>query len=519
MSEKEENKDLSEEQLEEEEDEESEKENKTKSKQNIEKTRTYYLSVIEKLQTELEYAKNLNCNTKKTLLQEEQEKLNYFLNEKTTIIEKLKSTNIKQKKALYNLSKRLEQLNTQNEKIVEEDINEVKSNEKGKIKSEEDKKLDKNINTLKKLRLKNEILFNMIYENREYADIVNLEEYNKEIKEQLGQKNDEKNILTKQLKSHLSCKEREKQLNEEINILTKELKDLKSNIQKIKDKTDELTLKNTIKKSNPFFSFNNSKKIIKVKKLNNSATSKHLNIFNNSTPDARSNKTFRHNYKNINLPLIQPKKEESVLTNELSNRIKESFKGNENEFNSLFKKIKIVETKRKKTENRNKKELDEKNMKLNSLDEKFNIMMMDNNYSEFTFLLLKNKLNEIILKNKQKEKQLKELEKELHSKTQDNKNKSHEIKKLLLNIKKMRGLASLCQINIEDNNIKEYIDKIKKEKEINSLKINSKEDNNGDNKILNNINKQEENIQQEILKNIKKKKKKKKKRIKKNDLI
>ena len=74
----------------------------TKSNNSIKKSRTYYLSIINKLKTELESEKKINNvnNGKKSLLKEEYEKLQDELSQKNKLLEKLKSTSKKQKNAI-----------------------------------------------------------------------------------------------------------------------------------------------------------------------------------------------------------------------------------------------------------------------------------------------------------------------------------------------------------------------------------------------------------------------------------
>ena len=95
---------------------------------------------------------------------------------------------------------------------------------------------------MKNLRIQNDILFKQLYENKDYTDKIILEDLGKEMKGQLDQKNHEKNLLIKQLQSHINCQIERNKLNESINKLTIELKNIKINIQKSKDKIDDLLL-------------------------------------------------------------------------------------------------------------------------------------------------------------------------------------------------------------------------------------------------------------------------------------
>ena len=507
MSEEEEgeNKDSSGEQEEEEEDEEEkekenekEKINKSKPEEIKRKTRSDYLSIISELQIELESEKKVN-NNEKSLLEKEYEKLQNDLSKKKSLLEKLKLTNNKQKIALNTLSKRLE------EHKIEKDISDIhieKSNVKEK-ETPEDKKLKKATKTMSNLRLENNKLIQILYENKDYTGTINLEDLNKEIKEQIKQKLEEKTVLIKQLKSHSECKEKQKSLKEQITKLEKELKELKIKIQEIKDKTDEMILKKYfVKKTIQNSSIDESNNSHETK--NPLVLSKRLKFLNNSTPNIHANKNLKNNYKKLNLPLILSKKslkEESILTEEFDKKIKNAMKGNDNDYNTLIKKIKLVESKRRKAENKNKTEMNEQETKLNSLDEKYKIMIIDKKHSDLNNQLLKNKLNVIINGNKQLSKQIKQFEKELQNKRNIIKTQNGEISKLLKQIKNIKELASLCEIKTEQSDVEKYINQIKKQKNVNKKIIESKEESKNDIKISTKKNENEESIQTDNPKN------------------
>ena len=255
MSEEEEdNQNLLQEQEEEEEDDE-EKSKKENIKNNIKKvpqqSHSYYISIINQLKKEIESEKKINNNTKKSELEMEYDELKNELKKKKSILEKLKSTNKKQKSALNILTKRLESGNNKQlendeddtlEKNNDNDFGHNKHKIRNNFNSEEDKKLNKAVKTMKNLRIQNDILFKQLYENKDYTDKIILEDLGKEMKGQLDQKNHEKNLLIKQLQSHINCQIERNKLNESINKLTIELKNIKLNIQKSKDKIDDLLL-------------------------------------------------------------------------------------------------------------------------------------------------------------------------------------------------------------------------------------------------------------------------------------
>ena len=487
----------------------------TKSNNSIKKSRTYYLSIINKLKNELESEKKINNvnNEKKSLLKEEYEKLQDELSQKNKLLEKLKSTSKKQKNAIIALSKKIEQETSKINKIGKDinDIEQEKSNIKNKEILEEDKKLDKATKTMRNLSSENIALIQILNGNKDYNSNVILENLNKEIKEKLEQKTDEQNSLTKLLKIHLDCKEEQKLLNKDINKLTDELKKLKITVQKIKDKTEELILQNYFDQKN----IPNKKKIInQTIETNNFLYLNKIKHLNNSTPNIHSNKNLKNNLKNINLPLIISKKsiqEKSIFNDNFFKKIKNAFKENENEYITLTQKIKLVETKRKQIENKNKNEIDEKNLKLNTLDERFKKMKNDERHSDLNCHILKNKFNIISLHNKQKAKQLKELQNKLQNENNIMKTKNDEISKLTKTIKSIRELISLCLMNVEEIDIKNIFKQIDKEKKLDLLINDYKEETKNDNTITTKKNTCEESIQTDSINNKTNKKKKIKK--------
>ena len=522
--EEEENKDSSGEQEEENEEEEEEKEKeennkKIQSNKNEIKTRSYYLSILTKLKSEIEATKKLNSNTQKTVLEEEYEKLQQDLNQKKSLLEKLIKTNNKQKAAFDSLSNRLNKESKKIDRLIEKEENEENNdnvNKRKSVKLEEDKQLNKATKTMKELRIENSSLIKKLFENKEYTDNINLGNLNKEIKEQLDKKTDEKNSLMKQLKSHIVCIEDQKKLKEEINTLTKNLKETKNNIQEIKDKIDDLLLQNNM----PFYSFDKARTLNiknRINKINNTHTSKRIIKINISTPNIHSNKNSLNILKNnkINLPLIfnrKSPKTDWLLNEDFFKKLKEYFNNNDKEYNDLIEKINLFETKRKKTENRNKNELTQNILKLHSLDEKFRALNIDKKFSIRNSHLLKNKLNVFILEKHKKIKQLQELRKELQNKINISKTKDNEITDLMKQIKSIKDLVSLCQIKVEDNNIKKYIELIQKEQRTKKTFNTSKEETKNENQISVIKSKNEESIQTDNsftkIKKIKKKKKK-----------
>ena len=493
MSEEEEdNQDLLQEQEEEEEDDE-EKSKKENIKNNIKKvpkqTHSYYISIINQLKKEIESEKKINSNTKKSELEIEYDELKNELKKKKSILEKLKSTNKKQKSALNILTKRLESGNNKQlendeddnlEKNNDNDMGHNKHKIRNNFNSEEDKKLNKAVKTMKNLRIQNDILFKQLYENKDYTDKIILEDLGKEMKGQLDQKNHEKNLLIKQLQSHINCQIERNKLNESINKLTIELKNIKLNIQKSKDKIDDLLLTKNKNINIPNLSYEKNKKIDIISKANNPTAPKLIKIINKSSLNIYSNNSDKNIIKKkISLPLISIKKyqnDDSFLSEEFTKKLNEQFKDNELDYKTLMKKIKMIETNRKQTENKHKNEINEKNNRLNSLDEKYKLMKIERKLSDFQSNILKSKLNNFTKENKQKIKQIKELEEELKKKNIIFKSKKDEISKLVEQINYIRSLVSLGNIKIEDERIKKYVEKIKNEKRLKTIENKNKEE-------------------------------------------
>lgn len=493
MSEEEEdNQDLLQEQEEEEEDDE-EKSKKENIKNNIKKvpkqSHSYYISIINQLKKEIESEKKINSNTKKSELEIEYDELKNELKKKKSILEKLKSTNKKQKSALNILTKRLESGNNKQlendeddtlEKNNDNDMGHNKHKIRNNFNSEEDKKLNKAVKTMKNLRIQNDILFKQLYENKDYTDKIILEDLGKEMKGQLDQKNHEKNLLIKQLQSHINCQIERNKLNESINKLTIELKNIKLNIQKSKDKIDDLLLTKNKNINIPNLSYEKNKKIDIISKANNPTAPKLIKIINKSSLNIYSNNSDKNIIKKkISLPLISIKKyqnDDSFLSEEFTKKLNEQFKDNELDYKTLMKKIKMIETNRKQTENKHKNEINEKNNRLNSLDEKYKLMKIERKLSDQKSHILKSKLNNFTKENKQKIKQIKELEEELKKKNIIFKSKNDEISKLVEQINYIRSLVSLGNIKIEDERIKKYVEKIKNEKRLKTIENKNKEE-------------------------------------------
>ena len=138
-------------------------------------------------------------------------------------------------------------------------------------------------------------------------------------------------------------------------------------------------------------------------------------------------------------------------------------------------------------------------------------MKNDERHSDLNCHILKNKFNIISLDNKQKAKQLKELQNKLQNENNIMKTKNDEISKLTKTIKSIRELISLCLMNVEEIDIKNIFKQIDKEKKLDLLINDYKEETKNDNTITTKKNTCEESIQTDSINNKTNKKKKIKK--------
>ena len=454
-------------------------------KETPQKTHSYYQILINQLKEEILILKKNNNKMEKSF-EEDYENLKNKLNAKISLLNKLISTNKKQKNSYESLSKRLEQEEIKQNKIKEKYLNSMEFlKQKDFLTSEIDKRLDKSTLIMRELRMENQELLKKLDDNEDYADNLNFEIQKKEIKEQLRQKNNEINILIKLLEPHIVCKEEQKKLNEELNTLNTQIKNLKKNIKKNIKKINENNKENFIvsNKLKSSFSKSNTKKLMNL---------------NKSTPNVYLNKNIKNENNNIlSLPIILNKnnqKEETILSKEFYEKVKNEFKGNEVEYNFLIKKIKSFKKNRNKNEKKKKNEINEQNWKIDSLDEKFKVMKLENKHSDFSTKMLKFKLNNLWKINKQEFKKLKEVEKDLENVKNIMKNKNDEISKILQQINSIRTLVELNFIKIEDSEIQKYIEKIKKYKRSNPSKGFREESKNNINKTFSTNLKKEESI-------------------------
>ena len=472
------------------------------------KIKAEYIALIEGLENELKLEKNINIKLKDNFNSDEIIKLKNDLKEKDAMLEKLISTHKKQKSALSLLTKQLDKENKKRLKIYLQEKNQTIHNNDdtdrsiNKLSKEQavnivlkvkDKELSNATNKMNALKSENEALKKILYENEDYNNNINLEDKTKEINDKIEKCNNEKNILLKQLKIHKKCIEEQKEYNDKYDNLKEELKDIKKNIQKVRNDTLKLiNNQKNISLSNNLYLGLNSQSSIQTNKRYNNAT--------NSSPNIHLNKNKNKNPKNniIILPLITSQtisQNESILTDNFTKKIKEYLNNDEEEYITLINKISNLENSRKIIETKHKSELNQFNSQISSLNEQFKVLNCDSKGSNCNIRVLKYKLNTIKGDNKQQSKKLNELKKEYQSKINISKEKDYEISLLIGQINSLRNLANYNNIEIPEDDINNYIEKLKKEKryEINKkVKEEKKNDKNENNK---NVSKMEESIQ------------------------
>ena len=137
------------------------------------------------------------------------------------------------------------------------------------------------------------------------------------------------------------------------------------------------------------------------------------------------------------------------------------------------------------------------NSQIVSLDEEFKLLNCNSKGSNCNIRVLKYKLNTIKGDNKIQIKKLNELKKELKAKINISKEKDYEISLLIGQINSLRNLANYGNIEIPQDEISNYINKIKQEKdnEISENENEEEKDNKNSDDDIKNINKMEESIQ------------------------
>ena len=480
---------------------------------NLKKTKksAEYIAQIEELENELNLEKNINKKIKNNTNNEEILQLKNDLNQKNLMLEKLISTNKKQKSALSLLTKQLDKENKKRLKIKLPGtlIDTERSERTGKkpdavdiVLKVKDKELSNATIKMNVLKIENDGLKKLLYENEDYNNNINMEDKAKEMNEKIQKYSNEKNLLIKQLKIHKKCIDEQTQYKEQYDNLKLELKQTKSNIHYIISKTFELINNHKKNEKNSLYLGIHSKNDI------NNSNSNRYNNGTISSPNIHSKKVRIKNQKKINiidsnkkkgflLPLISSQnysnnQNESILTDSFTKKIKEYLDNDEEEYNTLINKITNIENRRKIIETKHKSELKQFNSQIVSLNEQFQLLNCDKKGTNSNIRVLKYKLNTIKGDNKQHLKKLIELKKELQEKINISKEKDYEISLLIGQINSLRNLANITNIEIPQDDISNYINKIKNEK---IYETNENLENNGDINDNKNKSKIEESIQ------------------------
>ena len=483
------------------------------------KSEAEYIAQIEGLENEIKLEKAINNKLKDSINPEEIRKLKDDLNEKNNMLEKLISTNKKQQSALTLLTRQLVKENKKRLKLKSPESQGAKSDDGTERSIKEGTKLDAiNIvlkvkdkelfnatNKMNVLKSENEGLKKLLYENEDYNNNINMEDKAKEMSDKIEKSTKEKNLLIKQLKSHKKCIEDQKSYNEQYDNLKEELKDIKKHIQIVKNETKKLinhhqkriiniSINNKNNICEGFTSQNNKNKI-------GTCSSPNIHLNKNILTNAMGNK------KGIILPLITSQtinQNESILTDSFTKKVKK-YLDDEDEYDTLINKISNIEKSRKLIENKHKNELKQFISQIISLDEQYKLLNCDSKGSNCNIRVLKYKLNTIKGDNRQQSKKFNELKKELFIKSNISKEKDYEISLLIGQINSLRNLANYSNVEIPQDEISNYINKIKQEKimetnedENENDKEKEKEVIKKDNKDNKNKNKVEESIQADL---------------------
>ena len=458
---------------------------------NNKKIEAEYIAQIEELENEIILEKNINLKLKGNYNQDEVKKLTNELIEKNSMLEKLISTSKKQKSALNLLTKKLDKENKKRLKLKSKDIlrndnNDDTDSDKESKKTRavdivlkvKDKELFNATNKMNILKSENEGLKKLLFENEDYNNNINMEDKTKEMNDKIVKFSEEKNSLIKQLKFHKKCLEEQKEYNEKYDNLKEELKQIKKDIQKVRSQTFKLINDNQNRNKNSSSSSNNDNYLyLGLHSQNSINTNTRYHKGTISTPNIHLNRTKIKNIKKLNLskdkkgvvlPLITSQtisQEESILTENFKKKVKDYLDNDEEEYITLINKISNLENSRKIIETKHKSELKQFNSQISSLNEQFQLLNCDSKGSNCNIRVLKYKLNTIKGDNKQHSKRLNELKKELLSKLNISKEKDYEISLLIGQINSLRNLANYSNIEIPKDDINEYIEKIKQEKE------------------------------------------------------
>ena len=448
------NQNLTSENLEEEEEENENDEYRQKVKE--------YIAQIEQLSNELQIEKQITNSIQRDPVQEEIiSKLKDELSEKQIKYNQLKSTNEKQKKAIEQLSKELN--NTlQKEKDKKNNTNSnlnKKTNPDNNKKDKEEpiniilkikeKQLNEALAELESLRKKNDEMKTTLEKSNDYNQKLELVDDAKEKEEKLSSLNLELKMLNKEMENHNKCLNEQKEYINVLEQLKKEMKNAKKENMELREKIKE----NEKKLQILMFGDNENKN----KKKNNNIQNTNIQTSNRK----KSLPTLKSRLNSVN----------TVLTEEFLNKLKNAI-GDIEEYEILVNKIKDLENGRYKIEKKHKSELNLIGEQINNLDIQYNFLDHKDKENDTENKILKNKINE--LKNEQKinQKRLIDNQKQLDFLINKSKEKDQEIKLLTMQLNSLRKITKYGNVDPAETEVDEYISKLKKEKENEIIKKN-----------------------------------------------
>ena len=437
-----------------------------------------YITQIEQLQNELLLEKSITNSLKNYgMAGDELVKLKSDLQDKEQKLIQLKQTNKKQEEALNTLGKKIAKEIPKNIKSYSQNKFKQNKNNNDIIQNEavnivlkiKDRELNDAIQKMNSLKKENQNLKDELYKNDDYSKKVEIVDTSKENEKKIKELNTELKILNKQLVEHKICIEEQSAINKEYNELKNKLKELKNNTNENKNKIKEMEAKNYINtepnEKNDKILFSN--KLFNKKKKNNlSLTENKIN--NTSLTNARNNniilppiatpRKYSQNKNNVNNSINM---EQSILTSDFIERVRNYFENNKEEFEALLFKINEIENCRKTIENKHKSEINQFNKQINTLDEQYQLLNNNGKNNSSNIRVLKFKLNIAKGETKTQSKKYSELKKEFDSLDNKSKEKDYEISLLLGQINSLRNLVNFGDTILPEDKINTYVNKLK----------------------------------------------------------
>lgn len=430
-----------------------------------------YITQIEQLQNELELEKSITNSLKNYgTVGEELIKLKTELQDKEQKLLQLQQTHRKQEEALNELRKKISKeipksnksYSQNNYKKSNINNNNVTGNEAVNIVLKiKDRELNDALQKMNSLKKENQTLKSELYKNDDYSKKLEIADSSKENNEKIKQLNFELKILNKQLIEHNACVEEHTKMNKEYIELKNKLKELKSNTNENKIKIKEIESPTHVKAEST------DKNLLGNRILNNKKKKNYILQSEKKISNVSSILGSRNN--NIVLPPISTPRgitnnnnsNQTILTNDFLERVKNYFENKKDEFETLIFKINEIENSRTTIENKHKSEINQFNKQITSLDEQFQILNSNGKSINSSIRVLKNKLNIIKGEAKTVSKKFSELKKEFESLEGVSKEKDYEISLLLGQINSLKNLANINDDVMPEDEIDLYIDRLK----------------------------------------------------------